>query len=248
MAAPVWNQAHAFICFAARRQLISCIFHYGYLTMPHIDHLPYPRRYNSLRLLGYDYASARKLCAITLVADSRRPVFADLRLAKVTLATLLSDETLGNMDLRAFSLMPDHLHLIAGVRQTEFELPDLIGQFKSFTTQLYWKRSREIADSGEVSLPSQCVSKSEYKRSQALLSALIDGRATLRPEVVNLKNWPVIRPQIFLKKHLWQARFFDHVIRNDRDLRENLDYIAMNPVKAGFVSHPYFYPYTGFLD
>ena len=35
--------------------------------------------------------------------------------------------------------------------------------------------------------------------------------------------------------------------RNDADLQENLDYIAMNPVREGYVTHPQFYPYTGFL-
>jgi hypothetical protein len=30
--------------------------------------------------------------------------------------------------------------------------------------------------------------------------------------------------------------------------RENLDYIAMNPVKEGYVAYPQFYPYTGFLN
>ncbi len=38
--------------------------------MPHFDVLPAPRRYNKLRLLGYDYNSTRKLCSITLIADS----------------------------------------------------------------------------------------------------------------------------------------------------------------------------------
>jgi len=213
--------------------------------MPEFEHLPYPSRYNSLRLLNYNYASSRKLCAITLVADSRRPVFADMLLAKMTLTSLLSPKTLANMHLQAFTLMPDHLHLVTGVRNPEINLPALIGNFKSFTTQLYWKRGQEIVASGEVSLPSQHVSKSQ--QSRRLLTALIDGVATLRPEVVELRNWPAVRPQIFLKKHLWQAKFFDHIIRNDQDLRENLEYIAMNSVKAGYVSRPCFYPYTGFM-
>jgi REP element-mobilizing transposase RayT len=216
--------------------------------MPEFEHLPYPSRYNSLRLLGYDYNSTRKLCAITLVADSRRPVFADMLLAKAILSALLSPETLANIHLRAFTLMPEHLHLLAGVRNPDLHLPNLIGNFKSFTTQLYWKRSREIAASGEVSSPSQNVGKSDVEQSRSLLSSLIDGRATLRPEVIELRNWPAVRPELFLKKHLWQAKFFDHIIRNDKDLRENLEYIAMNPVRAGYVTRSYFYPYTGFLD
>ena len=43
-------------------------------------------------------------------------------------------------------------------------------------------------------------------------------------------------------------QFFDHIIRNDTDLQENLDYIAMNPVRAGYVTRPQFYPYSGFLS
>ncbi len=140
------------------------------------------------------------------------------------------------------------MHLLAGLRHPESDIPNLVGSFKSFTTQLYWKRSREIVASGEISLPSQCVCKSESKESRELLSPLSDGRLTLRPEVVELKNWPSIPPDAFLKKHLWQARYFDHIIRNDNDLRENLNYIAMNPVRAGYVTRPYFYPFTGFMD
>ena len=216
--------------------------------MPYLDHLPYPSRYNSLRLLGYDYASTRKLCAITLVAYERRPFFTDMCFAKAILAALLSPETLMNLHLRAFTLMPDHLHLIAASHHSEFDLSNLIASFKSFTTHLFWKRSREIIESGEVSLPSQNVSKSDPRESRSLMPALLDGQLTLRPEVVELKNWPSITPESFRKKHLWQAKFFDHVIRNDQDLRENLNYIAMNPVRAGYVSHPCFYPFTGFLD
>jgi REP element-mobilizing transposase RayT len=216
--------------------------------MPYFDHLPYPRRYNTLRLLGYDYTSTNKLCAITLVSDMRRPIFADMPLAKAILTSLLSPETLANLHLQAFTLMPDHLHFLAGVRKSTFDVSDLIGKFKSFTTQLYWKRSNEIFATGQVSLPSQRVSKSNGKESSELLAALSNSTATLRPEIVELKNWPSPSPESFLKKHLWQARFFDHIIRNDNDLQENLEYIAMNPVRAGYVARPWFYPYTGFLE
>ncbi len=69
----------------------------------------------------------------------------------------------------------------------------------------------------------------------------------MRPEMVELKNWPSLKPQQFLRKRLWQTKFFDHIIRNETDLQENLDYIAMNPVKGGYVTRPQSYPYTGFL-
>ena len=154
--------------------------------MPHFDDSPYPCRYNSLRLLGYDYTSTRRLCAITIVTDLRRPLFADVQLAKGVLACLLSDETRKQMSVRAFTLMPDHLHLLAGVRNPEFDLRSVIGKFKSFSTQLYWKRSREIVLSEKLTLPSSCVNKSDFRESKPLLRALTDWQATLRPETVHL--------------------------------------------------------------
>ena len=213
--------------------------------MPHFEHFPFPCRYNSLRLLGYDYNSPLRLCAITLVAQARRPVFAEMKLAKGVVSSLLSDATLSEMHLRGFTLMPDHLHLVAGVRQRESDLRTLIGQFKSFSTQLYWKRSREIVAGEDLSVPSLFVNKSND--SQVLLSALSGWQVTLRPEVVQLRNWPSPAPGLFLSKHLWQQQFFDHVIRNEKDLHENLHYIAYNSMRAGYVTQPHFYPYTGFL-
>jgi REP element-mobilizing transposase RayT len=213
--------------------------------MPQFDVLH--RRYNTLRLLGHDYNSISQLCAISLVTDQRRPVFADVNLAKSVLKCLLSDQTLGYLRLCAFTLMPDHLHVIAGVKDSHKQLQNLIGLFKSFSTQLYWKRSSEIVQNGQVVLPSTSVIKSDLKESRPLVAALLNWRVGLRPENVELRNWPNLKPEHFLGKRLWQTRYFDHVIRNDFDLQENLDYIAMNPVRAGYVTHPQFYPYTGFL-
>lgn len=215
--------------------------------MPQFQGFPYRRRHNSLRLLGYDYNSIYDLCAITMVTDLRRPLFADMTLAKTVLTSLISDQTLEFMRVKVFTLMPDHLHFLAGVRQPEINLPTLLGRFKSYTTQQYWKRSREIVESNEVSPPPKSVKRSDREEARRLTVPLMEWRATLRPEMVELKNWPSLKPQQFLKKRLWQEKFFDHVIRNDIDLQENVDYIVMNPVRAGYVSVPQFYPYTGFL-
>lgn len=43
---------------------------------------------------------------------------------------------------------------------------------------------------------------------------------------------------------LWQRQFFDHVIRNDTDLNETLQYIELNPARAGLLG----WPYLGHLD
>ena len=115
------------------------------------------------------------------------------------------------------------------------------------TKGAYWKRSREVGDSGGVCRPSAMTVRTNPKGARALLTPLMEWRATLRPEIVELRNWPQLQPEQFFVKRLWQTRLFDHVIRNDTDLHEHLEYIAMNPVKAGYVARPQFYPFTGFL-
>ncbi|HKO36603.1 MAG TPA: transposase [Pyrinomonadaceae bacterium] len=47
---------------------------------------------------------------------------------------------------------------------------------------------------------------------------------------------------------LWQRQFFDHIIRNQQDFEETVEYIRMNPVRRGLVADPAEWPYTGRLD
>jgi putative transposase len=47
---------------------------------------------------------------------------------------------------------------------------------------------------------------------------------------------------------LWQRQFFDHVVRNEQDFFETLEYIEMNPVRKGLVDTPDKWRYTARLD
>ena len=38
--------------------------------------------------------------------------------------------------------------------------------------------------------------------------------------------------------NLWQRGFWDHIIRNEQDLKNHIDYIHWNPVKHGLVKSP----------
>ncbi len=41
------------------------------------------------------------------------------------------------------------------------------------------------------------------------------------------------------KGHIWQSRFWDHIIRNQSDMNNHIDYIHYNPVKHGYVKNPF---------
>ncbi|MFQ6008124.1 MAG: transposase [Candidatus Zixiibacteriota bacterium] len=47
---------------------------------------------------------------------------------------------------------------------------------------------------------------------------------------------------------VWQNRFWDHCIRDQKDLNQHVDYIHYNPVKHGLVSAPGDYPYSSFPE
>jgi putative transposase len=46
--------------------------------------------------------------------------------------------------------------------------------------------------------------------------------------------------------HIWQERFWDHVIRDEHDLIRHIDYIHWNPVWHGYVHHPEDWPHSSF--
>ena len=45
---------------------------------------------------------------------------------------------------------------------------------------------------------------------------------------------------------LWQRRFWEHTIRDDRDLRQHIDYIHFNPLKHGLVKQVRDWPFSSF--
>ncbi len=46
------------------------------------------------------------------------------------------------------------------------------------------------------------------------------------------------------EKGIWQRRFYEHLIRDDHDLNEHIDYIHFNPVKHGHADRPVDWPYS----
>jgi REP element-mobilizing transposase RayT len=215
--------------------------------MPTSPDFPYPRRYNSLRLLGFDYSSLDALWFITLNTEKSLPLFGDVKLAKLILGALLNQRTLSRLHVCAFTLLPDHFHLLAGIRRTEKSLSVSLAAFKSYTTQVFWKRAHEIIQEWKVDLPAREFKKGVKEELRVLIRSLTTWQASIRPEVVEIQHWPNVKPEHFLGKTLWHGGFHEHIIRNEMDLRETLEYIALNPVNRGYVSQPQFYPFTSFI-
>jgi putative transposase len=48
------------------------------------------------------------------------------------------------------------------------------------------------------------------------------------------------------ERGIWQRRYWEHTIRDDRDYAAHMDYIHFNPVKHGFVANAADWPYSTF--
>jgi putative transposase len=46
------------------------------------------------------------------------------------------------------------------------------------------------------------------------------------------------------ERGLWQRRYWEHLIRDERDYERHVDYIHYNPVKHGYVAHASDWPYS----
>lgn len=48
------------------------------------------------------------------------------------------------------------------------------------------------------------------------------------------------------ERGIWQRRYWEHTLRDDRDVERHVDYIHYNPVKHGHVSRVSEWPYSSF--
>jgi len=48
------------------------------------------------------------------------------------------------------------------------------------------------------------------------------------------------------RRGVWQRRFWEHTIRDERDFQRHCDYIHFNPVKHGHASCPHSWPFSSF--
>ena len=48
------------------------------------------------------------------------------------------------------------------------------------------------------------------------------------------------------ERGIWQRRFWEHTIRDERDDASHMDDAHFNPARHGFVAHPAEWPYSSF--
>lgn len=71
-----------------------------------------------------------------------------------------------------------------------------------------------------------------------------------RETSIAVRHLLIAAPRASLRKRheigLWQRRYWEHQIRDDRDFGRHVDYIHWNPVKHGHVMHAADWPHSSF--
>jgi putative DNA methylase len=83
-----------------------------------------------------------------------------------------------------------------------------------------------------------------------LSDELADAHGPLSRIMHSLKSYTanVINKQLERRGPLWQHESYDHWVRDTEELQRIVDYILLNPVRAGLCSTPYEWPYCSARD
>jgi REP element-mobilizing transposase RayT len=190
-----------------------------------VENIFRPNR-ESIRLPTHDYRSAGAYYA-TLCAQDRLELFGDvidgqMRLSCVGKIIQHAWENIPlygpGIGLDEFNVMPDHLHgiILIGLHGLDLNC----GQAQRPAPTMTWDIDR--------------VGAGFHPRPQ---SQNIKKRISMSDIIQRFKSWTTFQFHKNIKRHgaeplqrhLWQRNYYEHIVRNDRDLNRIRDYIQNNP-------------------
>jgi REP element-mobilizing transposase RayT len=184
---------------------------------------PQKHRRRSIRLPHYDY-SQEGAYYVTVVAWHRECLFGEIRNAEMRLNSLgkiiqyewlALPKRLSYVELGAYAVMPNHFHGILYIHEH-------VGATRHNPTGSH---SGTISSS-IITRESLEGSPLPYGPKPASLGAILaqfKSRATKRIwKIPEFKDTPI-----------WQRNYYEHIIRDDNDLKNKTDYIEANPLLWG---------------
>ncbi len=159
------------------------------------QHLAAPMRYRRATVPGASYF-------FTLITYQRHRLFSDASNVERWRRAVAKVQRARPFVVEAEVVMPDHLHMIWTLPETDADYATRIRLVKTAFTKDLSSRVSSVATS------ESRISKGE--------------------------------------RDVWQRRYWEHVIRDERDFEAHLDYIHANPVQHGLVARPIDWPHSTF--
>jgi len=206
-----------------------------------------PKIYNrhSVRLLGYDYASAGYYF-VTICTQDRKRLFGRIRDQKMELnglGRIARDELLKtplirpNTDIDAWVVMPDHIHMIMHIQKDANHsegpytfTPDMVNGAEMMDKTVMapvGAHDFDIADKtvmapvGAHSCAPLQPPMRLFRRPQSVSSCVAQYKATTTRIINRIRDTQGVR--------IWQRNFNDRIIRDQEELDYYRGYIRDNP-------------------
>jgi len=173
--------------------------------------------------------------SITVNTKDRYPYFQEEVFCDLFIEELRLCKQMRKFRLYGFSLMHDHFHMLIH--------PDEGENISRVMHYLKRNTSRDINSiiEGEDNDPRLHNLKSQFL---PLFEVLKNHKQSLNELKHKFhKKYPTQHP---FPHFSWQSSFHDHLIRNERDLQNQLNYIWWNPEKHGLTTDAMKYPYSSF--
>lgn len=150
---------------------------------------------------------------ITSVAKDRFPIFLNDQNIKIFLNVIKFYQKKANIKFHGFVVIPCHIHCL--ITPQVDDISKVMRRVKSFSSKLTRKNLKNSTKTQKV----QSFVCGENCRCEYY---------DIRKNITRKFNKEDISS--FLQGgHVWQSRFFDHIIRNEKDFMKRLNYIHKNP-------------------
>ena len=181
---------------------------------------PQKHHRKSIRLQGYDYSQAGAYF-VTIVAWGRECLFGEIADGEMKLNNagkivgwewLELPKRLRYIELGVYVVMPNHFHGILIFHET-------VGATRQGLTDTPFSKT-PFPNKTTDGIDGSPLPRGPKPASLGAVMAQFKSRATKRLwKIPELKDTPI-----------WQRNYYEHIIRNEKDLQNKTDYIESNPV------------------
>lgn len=179
-----------------------------------------------MRLSGFDYSQPGEYF-VTICTKDRVCWFGEIKGGKVRLSPIgmvveeewrKTEDVRTNVELDAFVVMPNHIHGIIVLKS----LAETTGPVVSHATEM--TNASETTNATETTNALETTQRVVSTRNKTLMPN------SLGSIVGQFKS--VVTKRIHADGHhdfAWQPGYYDHVVRNEKDLERIREYIRLNP-------------------
>ena len=184
---------------------------------------------------------------VTTVTHKRCPYFKEAVLAELFVRDLLFAKELKQFDLFGYTVMPDHVHLLIQPRG-KFNYSQIMATIKRNVTRdinnivKNTPLIRELNE-GDDSNRRLRMNFEKTERDHPHLRYDVYASHFMAIEQLRRDYNTMQSTARFFPTFRWQSSFLDHIIRDEDDYLNHLDYIHNNAVKHGLAIDAEQYPY-----